>query len=117
MAREPAKFEYKLPGRTVADVAHRFNDVCERMRRRYNLKFGGRKASGEAFTNALVLYFLDLPEADQDAMILANFARYDAMVHGGEPPGAPAPAPVVTVKEPPAAAGGRRPGKARPKSG
>jgi hypothetical protein len=64
------KAYYKIPSRTVRELYERFQDAHLVHRRDDRLRSADRVLSAEAMLNALVLRFLDLPEAEQRAILL-----------------------------------------------
>lgn len=61
--------QHKIPGRSLPEIVGRFDALVSRQQNHVGRKFGERKVSAEAIANSLVLYFMDLPNADQDAIL------------------------------------------------
>ena len=77
---------WKLPGRTAPAILSAFNRILQRHQERRAVLIGTRKLSGEALLSAIVLDFLDRPEAEQDAIVARNVPRFlELVTEGGEP--------------------------------
>ena len=76
-------YEYKLPGRSLAEVYERFHGALTRHRTVGRVKFSGRKLSAEAMVNAVMLSFLDMDEAQQEVILAAYVPRFEAMLADG----------------------------------
>lgn len=73
-------YEFKIPGRSIPEVYERFNRALTRHKSAGKVKFSGRKLSAEAMTNAVVLSFLDLTEAQQEQVLARYVPRFEAML-------------------------------------
>lgn len=73
-------YDYKLPGRSLAEVYERFHGALNRHKAVGRVKFSGRKLSAEAMVNAVILSFLDLNEGQQEAILSAYVPRFEAML-------------------------------------
>ncbi len=80
-------YEYKLPGRSLAEVYERFHGALNRHRAVGRVKFSGRKLSAEAMVNAVMLSFLDLDEGRQEAILASYVPQFEAMLAHGPPSG------------------------------
>ncbi len=76
-------YEYKLPGRSLAEVYERFHGALNRHRAVGRVKFSGRKLSAEAMVNAVILSFLELDEGRQEAILSLYVPRFEAMLADG----------------------------------
>ncbi len=73
-------YDYKLPGRSLAEVYERFHGALNRHKAVGRVKFSGRKLSAEAMVNAVMLSFLDLDEGQQEAILASYVPRFEAML-------------------------------------
>src|ERR671921_867844 len=78
-------YDFKLPGRSLAEVYERFHGALNRHRAVGRIKFNGRKLSAEAMVNAVILSFLDLDEGQQEAILSTYVPRFEAMLTEGPP--------------------------------
>ena len=76
-------YEYKLPGRSLAEVYERFHGALNRHRALGRVRFSGRKLSAEAMVNAVILSFLDMDEGRQEAILASYVPRFEAMLAEG----------------------------------
>jgi hypothetical protein len=76
---------YKLPARSAPAVVDAFGLLKLRFERK--LTFHGRKVSGEAILNGIVLDFLDKPFEEQGAVLARRVPEFEAMFAGGPLPG------------------------------
>lgn len=86
-------YEYKLPGRSVPEVHGRFEDALLAFQRVRDLKYGNRKITAEAFTNAVMMHFLDMGRDAQEAVLREYVPRFGALV--GEEDDIPVPTETV----------------------
>lgn len=84
-------YEYKLPGRSLAEVYERFHGALNRHRALGRVRFSGRKLSAEAMVNAVMLSFLDMDEGRQEAILASYVPRFEALLAEG--PASPHDAP------------------------
>jgi hypothetical protein len=105
---------YKLPARSAPAVVDAFGLLKLRFERK--LRFHGRKVSGEAILNGIVLDFLDKPFAEQGAVLARRVPEFEAMFGSGDdPPKGPGPAqPLGDVRMDPDAKA--KPGKRKARS-
>lgn len=73
-------YDYKLPGRSLAEVYERFHGALNRHRAVGRVKFSGRKLSAEAMVNAVMLSFLDLDEGQQEVILAFYVPQFEAML-------------------------------------
>jgi hypothetical protein len=73
-------YDYKLPGRSLAEVYERFHGSLNRHRAVGRVKFSGRKLSAEAMVNAVILSFLDLDEGEQEAILSTYVPQFEKML-------------------------------------
>lgn len=93
-------YEFRIPGRSIEAVHNRFERSLLTHQQNRQIKFSGRKLSAEAFVNAIMLNFLDLPEEQQTAMLAREVSRFEAMLSDEQPiPAQPERTPIVEVPQ------------------
>lgn len=86
MAKRRLSYTYKLPARSVEAVRDRFDQALSKHQKGRRILIGNRKLSAEAFTNAIVLQFLDLDEEAQFQILERYVPQFEAMSHAdGDP--------------------------------
>jgi hypothetical protein len=73
-------YEYKIPGRSIAEVYDRFNQALLHHQKPGRVKFCGRKLSAEALTNAAALFFLDLSMDQQEEVLSRYVPQFEMML-------------------------------------
>ena len=86
--------QHKIPGRSLPEIVSRYDAVVSRQQTTLGRKFNDRKVPAEAITNAVVMHFLDLSAADQDAILDRYLPGLDRLLSGSADGPAPAQAPV-----------------------
>lgn len=85
----------KIPGRSIPSIKERFGNVLLYFQAGKRVPFRGNQLSGEALTNALVLHFLDLDRAEQEAILKRYVPIFEGLLEtsggGGAVEAGPAP--------------------------
>lgn len=82
MTKRKPKSDYDsdLPRRSVAEISSRFEGEVGHQHYPRGVEFFGKKITGEATLNAIVLHFLDLPREEKDRIVDVYVKKFEAMV-------------------------------------
>ena len=103
--------QFKIPGRSLPEVLSRFDGLVSRQQSYVGRKWGDppRKVPAEVIANAIVLQFLDLDPADQDALLDRYVPELAELLRSDQPGQVVADQPVKhTAETPPEPAKTRR---------
>jgi hypothetical protein len=82
-ARDARDFETKFPARTIYELAGNFDLEMARLGAEKILDIEG-KLKGERFLNAIIWAFLELPEAERNAIAAEYVVRFNHVMRAGE---------------------------------
>jgi hypothetical protein len=82
MSREPSS-DYKIQFPSIAELKDGLASLTNRIARR--AKFRGRKMRPGPMMNALLVYFMTLPEDEQARIIEEGLKRYEALLAFDDP--------------------------------
>jgi hypothetical protein len=75
---------YNLPKRSVLPVRDRYEDGLRAAKKTRLIKFNGQNITGEAFVNAAVMHFLDMPEGKRLAILQEYVPKFEALFNGAD---------------------------------
>lgn len=70
----------KIPSRSIPFVKERFGNALNFFQAGRRILYRGKQISGEALTNAVILHFLDLDRAEQEAILKQYVPIFEGLV-------------------------------------